>query len=187
MTHVRGVWIQNDAIEKKKDRRLFFCRIPTKTRLRVFLGDQHLCTGMSKRRKSDTGVDADEEAKLEPQTKHVITALSLRLAGVGQLMQLNTFRSHLNECGFPVPESTLSIWRKLLPEDPDLFIPKQISGRPRSLTYEDEQLLGGFILHQNAMVRQVTVRNRARVSQGRVERGNFAAHGYLLCARRWFQ
>ena len=72
-------------IEKKKDRRLFFCRIPTKTRLRVFLGDQHLCTGMSKRRKSDTGVDADEEAKLQPQTKHVITALSLRLAGVGQL------------------------------------------------------------------------------------------------------
>lgn len=111
---------------------------------------------MSKRRKSDTGVDADEEAKLQPQTKHVITALSLRLAGVGQLMQLNTFRSHLNECGFPVPETTLSTWRRLLPEDPDLFIPKQISGRPRSLTYEDEQLLGGFILHQNAMVRQVT-------------------------------
>jgi hypothetical protein len=119
---------------------------------------------MSKRRTPETDSDAGEETKLEPQAKHIITALSLRLAGVGQIMQLNAFRTHLSECGFSVPESTLSKWRRLLPEHPDLFTPMQIPGRPRSLTYVDERLLAGFIVHENAMIHQGHARTGARVS-----------------------
>ena len=60
------------------------------------------------------------------------------------------------ECGFPVAKSTLQQWRTGLSLDPNYFAAKRIPGRPRSLTHEDEELLGGFILHQNALNNKVT-------------------------------
>ena len=92
---------------------------------------------MSKRRVPDTIPDEDEEVKLQPQTKHLITALSQRFTGYDQLMTMSAFRSHLDGCGFPVPVSTLNSWRASLTSDPNHFTPKSISGRPRALTLED--------------------------------------------------
>ena len=111
---------------------------------------------MSKRRVPDTIPDEDEEVKLQPQTKHLITALSQRFTGYDQLMTMSAFRSHLDGCGFPVPVSTLNSWRASLTSDPNHFTPKSISGRPRALTLEDARLMGGFVMHNFNMNRKLT-------------------------------
>jgi hypothetical protein len=113
---------------------------------------------MAKRKAHDAELDELVVEVLEPQTKKLITALSLKIAGPNRLMALNVFRATVNEIGFPLPETTLSRWRTQLALDPDYFIPAKKSGRPRSLAHGDEQLLGGFILHENAMNRRVGYR-----------------------------
>ena len=111
---------------------------------------------MAKRRLPETNLDEDEERKLQPQTKHLITALSQRFTGYEQIMTMDAFRTHLQDSGFPVALSTINRWRASLTLDPNHFASKQISGRPRAFTLEDEKLMGGFIMHNFNLNSQVT-------------------------------
>ena len=115
------------------------------------LAPAYLSRGMSKRREPDSNSDGLDVEKLEPQAKRLITALSQRFSGPRQAMTLDQFRQHVHECGFPVSKPSLLRWRAGLSLDPNYFAAKRIPGRPRSLTHEDEELLGGFILHQNRL------------------------------------
>ena len=150
------------------------------------LAPAYLSRGMSKRREPDSNSDGLDVEKLEPQAKRLITALSQRFSGPRQAMTLDQFRQHVHECGFPVSQSSLQRWRTGLSLDPNYFAAKRIPGRPRSLTHEDEELLGGFILHQNRLNLKVTYKD-LDASAGRVGRGNIATHTHHLCERRWFQ
>lgn len=57
--------------------------------------------------------------------------------------------------GYAVPQSTMYKWQAKKRADAPLFSPTNSAGRPRTLTEAQENLVVGFVLHENSLGRRV--------------------------------
>jgi len=100
--------------------------------------------------------DQDPFKTLRPQTKELITKLSLQMCGLGNDMTFPEFLTVLKHCGVDLSERALRIWRKAFEDDPQYFHNLHQHGRPLLLSVDQQALLTGWVLSRNAVNKEVS-------------------------------
>ena len=78
------------------------------------------------------------------------------MAGAGNPMKLEDFRTKAASAGFAIAESTPRDWRKKYLANDNCFHAVVGHGVTVALTEEQESLLTGFVLHRRALLQKVS-------------------------------